>query len=99
MDDLLTLGMTALHPIEPYGTMDICEVKRLYGNRLILAGNLDMNIIANGTVKDIEKGVRSLFETVGYDGRWILSSSNSIDRSADIDNVIAMGMTIKSLKY
>ena len=99
IEDLLTMGMTALHPIEPYGTMDICEVKRLYGDRLVFSGNLDMNVIGLGTTQDIEKGVRSLFETVGANGRWILSSSNSIDKGANIENVIAMGETIKTLTY
>ena len=99
MDGLLTLGMTALHPIEPYGTMDIREVKRRYGHRLVLAGNLDMNLIALGTMQDIEQGVRWLFENVGYDGRWMLSSSNSIDSGANVENVIAMGKAARTLTY
>lgn len=99
MDDVLSLGMTGIHPIEPYGTMDIGEVKRLYGDRIVLAGNLDMNVIANGATEDIEREVRALFDTVGYDGRWILSSSNSIDSGANPENVLAMGKALKGLTY
>jgi uroporphyrinogen decarboxylase len=99
MDDLLDLGMRGLHPIEPYGTMDIVDLKRQYGDRVTLAGNLDMNIIANGTPQDIQHEVRRLFREVGTDGGWILSSSNSIDGGASPDNVRAMGGSLRELSY
>lgn len=97
IDDILEMGMKAIHPIEPYGTMDIMEVKRRYGHRVVLGGNLDMNIIANGTVDDVEGGVRWLHENAGQNGGWILSSSNSIDSGANPENVIAMGRAVRSL--
>ena len=99
MEDILDLGMKAIHPIEPYGTMDIVDVKRRYGSRVALAGNLDMNIIANGTTEDIETEIRRLFDAVGRDGGWILSSSNSIDSGANPENVAAMGRTVRQLSY
>jgi hypothetical protein len=49
--------------------MDLLAVKRRYGDRLVLAGNLDMNLIALGTTQNIEQGIHWLFDTVGYDGR------------------------------
>jgi uroporphyrinogen decarboxylase len=99
MDDLLKLGMNAIHPIEPYGTMDIVEVKRRYGHRVALAGNLDMNLIANGTPGDIREAIEWLFTHVGGDGGWILGSSNSIDSGASPANVCAMGDAVRSLRY
>lgn len=97
MEDLLSLGMNAIHPIEPYGTMDISAVKRDYGDRIALAGNLDMNIIAHGAPDDIRRGVQWLFENVGRDGGWILSSSNSIDSGANPENVLAMGQAVRKI--
>ena len=93
MDDLLSLGMAAIHPIEPYG-MDILEVKKRYGDRVVLVGNVDMNIIANGTPEDIDRQVQWLADNVGRSGGWILSSSNSIDSGANPKNVIAMGKAL-----
>lgn len=99
MEDLLSLGMNAIHPIEPYGTMDIAAIKRDYGDRVVLAGNLDMNIIANETPSEIRREVKWLFENVGHGGGWILSSSNSIDGGANPKNVIAMGEALRDLRY
>ena len=99
MDDLVALGMNAIHPIEPYGTMDIVEVKRQYGELIVVAGNLDMNMIANGTPRDIHDAVQRLFDRVGQGGGWILGSSNSIDSGADPENVRAMGKAVRSLSY
>jgi len=99
MDGLLELGMKGIHPIEPYGTMAIEKVKKQYGDRIILAGNLDMNLIARGQVADIEQEVKGLFKKVGYNGGWMLSSSNSIDNGANVENVKAMGRTIKECTY
>lgn len=99
MEDLLSLGMRAIHPIEPYGTMDIARVKREFGHRVTLAGNLDMNTIALGTPDDIRRGVHRLFEEVGNGGGWILSSSNSIDSGARPENVLAMGQAVRALSY
>lgn len=99
MEDLLELGMNALHPIEPYGTMDIAQVKRDYGQRVVLAGNVDMNLIANGTPREMRQAVEWLFTHVGQGGGWILGSSNSIDSGANPENVRAMGAAVRSLAY
>lgn len=99
MDDLLDLGMNAIHPIEPYGTMDIIKVKKKYGDRVVLAGNLDMNLIAHGTRAQISDAVRQLFRDVGFDGGWILSSSNSIDNSANPENLRAMGTALQQCTH
>jgi len=97
LDDLLSLGMSALHPIEPYGTMDIVQLKEQVGERVTLCGNLDMNLIANGAPAEIEEGVRWLHRHVGRGGGWMLSSSNSIDSGANPENVRAMGRAMRAL--
>jgi len=41
LDDLIELGVDGLHPIEP-GVMDLADVKRRYGDRVFLRGNVDI---------------------------------------------------------
>lgn len=94
IDDLLSLGMNAIHPLEPYG-MDIAGMKKRYGDRIVLTGNLDMSTIANGTPEDIDRAVKWLWDNVGKFGGWILSSSNSIDSGANPENVIALGRALR----
>lgn len=99
IDGLLDLGMNAIHPIEPYGAMDIVDAKQKYGDRVVLAGNLDMNLIANGTPDEVKQQVKLLFDNVGQDGGWILTSSNSIDSGAKPENVVAMTQAVKQCIY
>ena len=51
IDDLIAIGIDALHPIEPKA-MDIRELKRLYGHKLALFGNVDLNILGLGTPEE-----------------------------------------------
>lgn len=90
IDDLMSLGINGLHPIEP-GPMDINEVKRLYGDRLCLVGNIDLHYtLTRGTPTEVEAEVRERIQRVGQGGGYILSSSNSITSYCKLENIIAM---------
>ena len=90
LDDLLTLGMNGLHPIEQ-GAMDINEVKRCYGHRLCLVGNIDLDYtLTLGTPTEVEAEVRERIERVGQGGGYIISSGNSITSYCKLENVRAM---------
>lgn len=97
MESLIESGLSAIHPIEPYA-MDIIEVKKKYGDRICLCGNVDINTISMGSPEDIEKEVKRLYENVGRDGGWIMSSSNSIAPGSKAENVLAMGKTLERLQ-
>ena len=89
VDDLLTLGISGLHPLEK-GAMDIRSVKREYGDRLCLLGNVDLNLLGMGTPEEVEAEVRGLIEDVGPGGGYILSSGNSLAGYLLPENVMAM---------
>ena len=89
MDDLLTLGMRGIHPVEPE-CMDIGDMKREYGERVCLVGNVSVNTLAAGTVNDVEKEVKEVISKAAYDGGFILSSGNSIPAYCKTENVVAM---------
>jgi len=42
IDDLIACGYNAIHPCEP-ASMDILELKRQYGGRLCLCGNINLD--------------------------------------------------------
>jgi uroporphyrinogen-III decarboxylase len=88
-EDLLSLGMNALHPIEP-DAVDILEVKQRAAGRVSLVGNIDINLLSSGTVQEVGRVTRETIGQVAPGGRFILSSSNSITRSCRVDNVRAM---------
>lgn len=89
LDDLLSLGMNALHPIEP-DAVDIVEVKELVSSKVSLVGNIDINMLSLDTPKKVDLCTQHTIQQAAKDGRFILSSSNSITRSCKVENVLAM---------
>jgi len=77
MEDLIACGIDALQPIEP-AAMDIREVKRRYGDRLALIGNVEVDLLARGTEDQVRAEVRRLLREVAPGGGYCLGSSNTI---------------------
>ncbi|RPJ38378.1 MAG: hypothetical protein EHM21_16930, partial [Chloroflexi bacterium] len=96
LDDLLSLGMNGLHPIEP-GAMDLAWLKQRYGQRLCLCGHIDVDTLSRGTPADVEALVRQSIECAAPGGGYIAGSSQSITYSCKPENVRAMCAAI--LKY
>ena len=89
LDDLLSLGMNALHPLEP-DAVEIGDVKRRVGGRTGLVGNIDIYALEQATPEEIIELTRKTIETAAPGGRYILSSSNSLTRACRVENVMAM---------
>jgi len=95
LDDLITLGFDGLHPIEP-GPMDIEALKRDYGDRLCLIGNIDLHYtLTLGTAEEVANEVRRRIQIVGAGGGYMISSANSITSYCKIENVRAMAEAIR----
>jgi uroporphyrinogen decarboxylase len=88
---LLGCGFDGYHAIEPSAGMDIRRLKRQYGNRLTLLGNIDCGeLLTNGTEREIAAAVRECIVNVAPGGGYILSSSNSIHSGVPTKNFLAM---------
>lgn len=90
LDDLLTLGMNAVHPLQP-GAMDIRQVKKTHGDNVALIGSVDLNTLTMGTEEDVVREVTALMDDCSPGGRYLLSSSNSLACYLKPENVAAMG--------
>jgi uroporphyrinogen decarboxylase len=88
-DEIIDCGVDAIHPIEPKA-MKIADVKKRYGDRLCLLGNVDVDILARGTKEQIRSIVRENVETVGYDGGYCVGSGNSIPEYVKYENYLAL---------
>jgi uroporphyrinogen decarboxylase len=94
MEDLLGCGINALHPIEPQA-MDIRRMKKEYGKRLCLIGNLDLEYtLTRGSPQEVAQKTRALIRDVGPGGGYCVSSSNSIPSYVPGDNYRAMVETV-----
>lgn len=88
--DLIDCGFHAIHPIEPKA-MDIRELKRDYGDRLALIGNLDLKYtLPRGTPAEVRAEVRGLIRDVAPGGGYACGSSNSVTYYVPLANFNAM---------
>jgi uroporphyrinogen decarboxylase len=91
---LLDLGVAGLHPNEK-GAVDIRAMKRDYGDRVCLLGNVDLNILGRGTPEDVDREVYELIRDVGPGGGYILTSGNSMASYLKPECVLAMAAAVK----
>ena len=96
MDDLLTLGMNAINPIEP-PCMDMKVAKKKWGDRVCLWGNVDLHhALTIGTVEEVESEVIRCMNEGAPGGGYICASSNSLTNYCKVENVWAMIDAIKN---
>jgi uroporphyrinogen decarboxylase len=92
IDDLIDLGLDALHPIDPTA-MDIVAVKRRWGDRLCLFGNVDLELLRSGSPEEVREKVRELLREVAPGGGYGLGSGNSVPAWVRLENYNAMRAT------
>jgi uroporphyrinogen decarboxylase len=94
LPDLIELGISGVHPLEK-GAMDVAAVKRLYGDRICLLGNVDLNILGLGTPEETDREVYELIHTAGPGGGYIVSSGNSLAGYLKPENVRALTAAVQ----
>jgi len=53
LDQLVAAGPNGLHSLDPQAGVDIAEVKRLYGDRICLCGNVNCGKLQTGTDEEV----------------------------------------------
>jgi hypothetical protein len=87
---IMKMGIDVLNPIEPY-SMDIYDIKKRYGDKLTLSGNIDIaGPLAFGKPEQVREEVRQHMEKLKPGGRYILSTNHSIMDDIPPENFRAM---------
>ena len=94
-DDILEITK-CINPIDP-NCMDIYKVREQYGDKVVPWGNVDVNLLSNGTVDEVKNTVRKLLTEIGSTGGYIFGSGNSIPYYTKLENVVAMIETYKEV--
>jgi len=89
MPDLIDMGVDVIQPIDPT-CMDIAKVKRLYGDRICIVGNVSNEMLQIGSVEEINFRVKELLRTIAPGGGYCLGSGNSVPDWAKFENYMAM---------
>ena len=98
LNDMLPLGMNGLHPLEP-GAMDIDLLKKKYGQKICLVGNVDIEYtLTKALPQEIEALVKKRIEQLAPSGAYIISDSNSVPYYCKAENVIAVSKAVQKYR-
>jgi corrinoid protein of di/trimethylamine methyltransferase len=90
MDDLIDCGFHAFNPVQP-NAMDIVEVKRRWGKKLCIIGNINLDsTLTLGAPEDVRAEVYERIRTIAPGGGYMVSSSNSITDYVPPENMKAL---------
>ncbi|MBN1864699.1 MAG: hypothetical protein JW808_07350 [Victivallales bacterium] len=92
-------GLTVIDPLEtpPMGDCNLMELKKLYGNKLTLKGNLHTtNVMLQGSVQDVVEASKKAIDDAREGGRFILSTGDQCGRDTPFENLYAMVETART---
>lgn len=78
IDRLVEANPHALHSLDPQGGVDIAEVKRKYGSRVCLIGNVNSGLMDSGTDEQVVESARYALKHGMPGGGYIFSTSNCV---------------------
>ena len=89
LPDLVNI-VDGCHSLDPSAGVDIGSVKKMYGHRLVLIGNISVDNLAMKRRADIIEEVKKCIRDASSGGGHILSSSNTWAAGAKLENCLAM---------
>ncbi len=92
-------SLTVIDPLEisPMGDCDLAELKRLYGDRIVLKGNLHTTeVMLRGSVDDVVRAARRAIDDAAAGGRFILSTGDQCGRDTPDANLHALVETART---
>jgi uroporphyrinogen decarboxylase len=91
LDDLVEIGIEAYHPVQRTAGMDLATVKKQYGDRICLVGNIDSSrTLPFGTPEEIEAETREALRIAGPGYGYILGSDHSLHDGIPVKNIQLM---------
>jgi uroporphyrinogen decarboxylase len=86
-------NLTVIDPLEvpPMGDCNLADLKRLYGRKLTLKGNLHTtDVMLKGSVADVVAASKKAIDDAAEGGRFILSTGDQCGRDTPDENLHAM---------
>jgi hypothetical protein len=96
LDDIVEAGIDGIDPVEPCGNMDIGRIKEQYGDKLVLVGNVDNDVLARGTKDEVAAAVRHCIKSASRcGGHFIQCGAGQIRPGVPLENLIAYCETVR----
>lgn len=90
LDLFVELGYDCYQSIQQSAGMDLGDVKRRIGDKMVLWGGVPVELIIGGTMDEVRKEVRAAMDNAKEHGRFILGTTHTIAVGANYDNFMAM---------
>jgi uroporphyrinogen decarboxylase len=91
--------LTVIDPLEipPMGDCTLAEMKKKYGERIVLKGNLHTTqVMLMGSAEDVVRASRQAIDDAKAGGRFILSTGDQCGRETPFENIRAMVETART---
>ena len=91
LDNIVSCGFDGLQSLQPSAGMNIAALKRDYGDKLCLMGNLDLDyLLPFGTPAQVAAETKKLISVASPGGGFILSTCNILTEIVPAENALAM---------
>lgn len=94
LDMVIDTGIDALHPMAYEDQMDIGIVKKTFGSKIVVGGNIATAVLTTGSREDVVKLVRETIFGTSVGGGHMMMASSSLYSGVDPDNYRAMVETV-----
>jgi uroporphyrinogen decarboxylase len=91
--------LSIIDPLEipPMGDSNLAELKKLYGDKIILKGNLHTtDVMLNGSVEEVVRASKKCIDDGATGGRFILSTGDQVPRDTPDANIFAVVETART---
>lgn len=91
--------LTIIDPLEipPMGDCILADLKKLYGKKLTLKGNLHTtDVMLQGSVEDVVRASKKAIDDAAEGGRFVLSTGDQCGRDTPFENLHAMIETART---
>lgn len=91
--------LTVIDPLEvpPMGDCDLGELKRRYGDKIVLKGNLHTTeVMLRGSARDVIRAARRAIDDAAGGGRFILSTGDQCGRDTPDENLRVLVETART---
>lgn len=94
LPDLVECGPSFIQHFDCLGDCDLAEVKRTFGDRICIEGNLNPVILAHGTVEEAQREALRCLREAAEGGGYIMSTSDELPSDAKMENLQAVVQTV-----
>jgi hypothetical protein len=94
LDDLISQGMNAIHPLEP-GTMDLEFLRDNYKDKIAFTGGVALTILEGGTVEETIADTKRLLDIFKGNASYLCCTCNTVTPNVKPENLKAMLETLQ----